>query len=88
MKAAANPVLYTQGGFTCVDNRSENAAQLIRVLDVFVIGPAMLYAAAAVPNPWVRLILASSGAGTMLYNARNFLLVRKAQQRGRLIYAY
>lgn len=88
MKGAPSPVLYTRGGFTCVDNESEKAAQLIRILDVLVIGPAMLYAASEVKNPLLGAVLAISGAATTYYNGRNWLLVKKSmkknEERGRI----
>ena len=86
MKGAPSPVLYTRGGFTCVDNQSEKEAQLIRILDVLVIGPAMLYAASEVKNPILGAVLAISGAATAYYNGRNWLLVNQSmknnQQKG------
>ena len=83
MKAAPSPIVYERDGFFCVDGPSERAAQMIRIFDVLVIGPAMLYAASEVKNPALGAVLAISGAGTVLYNARNWLLVSRAANQKR-----
>ena len=80
MKGAPSPVLYSRAGFVCVDEASEEAAQKIRLLDVFVIGPLMVYAAGSLRSPLAALILGASGLLTILYNGRNFHLVKQAQK--------
>lgn len=47
---------------------------LIRILDVIVIGPLMIYGAkrARMPEP-MKMILYASGVGTILYNGYNLL---------------
>ena len=80
MKAAPFPVVYSSSGFTCIDNDSERAAQVIRIFDVLLIGPAMLYASAEVRSPLLKIVLAASGAGTMYYNYRNWVLIKKTLQ--------
>jgi hypothetical protein len=84
MKGAPSPVLYSRSGFTCVDNQSEKAAQIIRILDVFVIGPAMLFASKKVSSPILKSILAISGVATTYYNGRNWILVNAAMKRNRI----
>ena len=83
MKAAPNPIVEARGGFICIDDRSESAAQIIRALDVLVIGPAMLYVASEVKNPILGAVLCLSGAGSIYYNARNWLLVENARRDGK-----
>lgn len=48
-------------------------SQDIRLLDVFVLGPFMVYAAAkGRMNSTERLLLAIVGIGTIFYNLRNW----------------
>lgn len=56
--------------------------QLVRLADVFIIGPTMMYfAMRARREPvWLRSVMFAFGAGTVLYNGRNFLAVRKYVQ--------
>lgn len=50
-------------------------AQHVRLLDVFVIGPAMAYAGTRKElDPLTRFILLTAGLGTVLYNGRNWWL--------------
>ncbi len=55
-------------------------AQLIRLYDVFVIGPLMMYGAyhmnAYTPRQRVaRFLLAGAGIATVLFNGRNYLMI-------------
>ena len=54
-------------------------AQGIRLLDVFVIGPVMIYAASQVKEtqPWLKMVLVGIGIGTIVYNGRNYLLIEQ-----------
>lgn len=54
--------------------------QTVRLLDVFLIGPVMIWAAVApvVPRS-VKLALLIFGVATIVYNGRNYLLNRTAQ---------
>jgi len=49
--------------------------QLVRLADVFAIGPLMIYAAVKAEElpMWVRVALGLSGAGTIVYNGVNYL---------------
>ncbi len=50
-------------------------AQVVRLLDVWLLGPLMMYAAET-PSPrpdWATWFLAASGAATVTYNGRNYL---------------
>lgn len=49
--------------------------QYIRLLDVFFIGPLMIYAASAkAPSASVKNMLLLLGVATIVYNGRNYLL--------------
>ncbi|HEY5657779.1 MAG TPA: hypothetical protein VIY27_08305 [Myxococcota bacterium] len=55
-------------------------AQIVRLGDVFVIGPLMLYGAtrmaAQTPGQKIaRFLLASAGIATVIFNGRNYLMV-------------
>jgi hypothetical protein len=50
-------------------------AQVVRLLDVFALGPLMVSVATraeGIPD-WQRIALLWTGIGTILYNAANFL---------------
>jgi len=53
----------------------KNKTQTIRILDVVVIGPTMIYAGAiksTLPT-WSKWALIGFGAATIVYNANNYL---------------
>tara|TARA_R110002060_G_scaffold2375_2_gene4061 strand:- start:395 stop:613 length:219 start_codon:yes stop_codon:yes gene_type:complete len=54
--------------------------QQVRLMDVFLLGPFMVYAATLIPSRHkeVKFILAASGVLTSLYNGKNYLEVQKA----------
>lgn len=47
-------------------------SQLIRILDVIVFGPILIYSALYIDDPWLYIILLFLGASTMGYNLRNY----------------
>lgn len=59
-----------------MDMRDENVTQAVRVLDVAIIGPLMIYAGLKckdkLPN-WARYGLIGFGATTIAYNGKNYL---------------
>lgn len=55
-------------------------AQPIRLLDVFVIGPLMIYAGTQSKPPWLQTALVAIGIGTMFYNGRNYLLIEQQKE--------
>jgi hypothetical protein len=60
-----------------MDLRDEETAQYIRLLDVFVIGPLMIYAglkADSLPK-WAKMALIVFGVSTIGYNANNYLSI-------------
>lgn len=54
-------------------------AQYVRLIDIFLLGPVLLYLAATLPGarPLLRTFLAIAGAGTVYYNARNYLHIQQ-----------
>ena len=54
-------------------------AQTIRLIDVFAIGPAMVYVGAKAKNvhPVIRGFVAFSGVATIVYNGQNYLRERR-----------
>ena len=51
-------------------------AQGVRLLDVWVLGPLMVYAATQGADTAIKTALAAVGAGTITYNGRNYLRAR------------
>lgn len=49
--------------------------QTIRLLDVFVFGPLMIYAGVTTPPPrdWLKYSMIAMGVGTIVYNGWNYL---------------
>jgi len=53
-------------------------SQAVRLIDVYALGPLMIYAAISpAAPPMARAALAFTGASTMTYNARNYLRLRQ-----------
>lgn len=49
-------------------------AQYIRLIDVFLIGPGMIYISREKSlSPIARLFLLTTGAATIVYNGKNYL---------------
>jgi len=59
-------------------------SQWVRVIDVTLLGPGMMYAGARKSNlpPFIRLGLFVSGALTIAYNGKNWLEVQKQSPAG------
>ena len=55
-------------------NNQVNKGQLMRLLDVFVIGPFMIYAGAQIKDPYVKTGLIGIGIGTIVQNGKNYLV--------------
>jgi hypothetical protein len=56
-------------------------SQNIRLLDVFLIGPIMIYAGTHKQlAPWVRFSLLVFGAATIYYNAKNYMVNNRNEQ--------
>jgi hypothetical protein len=53
--------------------------QAVRVIDVLILGPAMIYAATQLPkNGFLSAFLAISGACTVVFNGINYIAVHNA----------
>jgi hypothetical protein len=64
----------------------EVKSQPVRLLDVFVIGPLMIWGGVALNDsgrPYAGPILALWGLSTIIYNARNYEIVRQRQEARR-----
>ena len=48
-------------------------AQGVRLLDVWALGPIMIYAGARCAGAGLRTTLTAAGAATIAYNGRNYL---------------
>lgn len=59
--------------------------QTIRLLDVFFVGPLMVYAADKLPKEQetAAKLLAVVGVATVLYNGRNFILTNRETDGGK-----
>jgi len=59
-------------------------SQNIRLLDVFAIGPMMIYAGTFKQLPmWLRIGLIATGAATVVYNGKNYLINKKNDNNAR-----
>lgn len=56
-------------------------SQLVRLVDVFVLGPFMVWYAWRTDDvpAWARAAMAASGVATVVYNGRNYLAQRRAE---------
>lgn len=51
--------------------------QYVRLLDVFVIGPAIVYAGSQISTNWLKIGLIIIGIGTIVYNGINYIRYEK-----------
>lgn len=58
-------------------------SQLIRLLDVYAVGPYLLQAARIVKSKKIRVGLVILGLATMFYNGRNYNLTKEGETDGR-----
>lgn len=57
---------------------SDVKAQAVRMGDILLFGPLMIYGALGKATPqWMRAAMLAIGAGTILYNAVNFVEIEK-----------
>lgn len=64
----------------CLELGEETKAQHIRLLDVFMIGPLMIWGGYALQREGRRVagpVLALTGVATIYYNGRNYVRVRR-----------
>lgn len=64
-----------------IDERlSSKRYQFVRLIDVFVLAPTMVYASTfkSLPN-YIRLILLVSGIATLVFNGINYVDIKKEE---------
>ncbi len=57
------------GWFTTTGVKS----QLVRLGDIFIYGPLLIYASTQVKQDWLKIVLLVFGASTISYNLRNYI---------------
>ena len=62
-------------------------SQMVRLVDVFALGPFMIWYAVKSKNEptWARAVLALSGALTSVYNGNNYIRIRNAERSERQV---
>jgi len=50
--------------------------QWMRLIDVFIYGPFLIYAGIKIKEEWLGVILLIFGATTMAYNLNNYIILR------------
>ena len=58
--------------------------QAVRLLDIFVFGPFVMYAGAEEANKYLGCLLFMSGFGTSMFNLHNYTVVEKIAQNNSL----
>jgi hypothetical protein len=48
-------------------------AQNVRLFDVFILGPFMIWAGMQLKDDWAKAAMIAAGAGTIVYNGQNYL---------------
>lgn len=75
-----NPILLAvlAGAVTGWTTSTGVKSQVVRLIDVYALGPLMIYAAMSPDAPPIaRAALAFTGASTITYNARNYMRLRQ-----------
>jgi len=52
---------------------SGNKTQTIRLVDVFIYGPILIYSGIVIENAFLKIMLLFIGSTTISYNLRNYL---------------
>ena len=74
------PVAAIVARETLEPSTGEVKAQGVRLADIFVFGPLMLYAGLGRDPPqWVKIGMLLMGAGTIIYNAVNWFEISRRQ---------
>ena len=78
----ADPILRAATAARVLDPEHDDPikGQLMRLADVFVLGPYMIWSARGVQHKYFRTGLMLLGMGTMIYNGWNLLRIYRAQQ--------
>lgn len=52
--------------------------QIIRLIDVFAVGPALIYAGTSCKDmkPIIKIFLITTGIATIVFNGRNYLKIK------------
>jgi hypothetical protein len=53
--------------------------QHVRLMDVFLLGPFMVWAGFQLKHPAAKIAMVTSGVGTVLYNGNNYLRARRTK---------
>jgi hypothetical protein len=56
--------------------------QTVRLIDVFILGPFMIWAGMQLQNDFAKVAMIGSGLATMYYNGNNYLIRRNQQAIG------
>ena len=63
---------------TINERLSSQSYQFVRLIDVFVLAPTMVYASTFKSLPdYIRLILLVSGIATLVFNGINYVYIKK-----------
>jgi hypothetical protein len=57
--------------------QSDIKAQPVRIMDVFVLGPAMVLSTGYISDPVLRAVMMVGGIGTIAYNASNYFAIKR-----------
>lgn len=64
-----------------MQNSTNNTTQIIRLADVFIIGPTIIYAGIFTQLPvWLRYTLIGIGVATIIYNGNNYIKNRVTEK--------
>jgi len=55
-------------------------SQTLRLWDIFVLAPVMVYASGQVREKWLQAFLVLAGIGIVVFDGRNYLANRGSQQ--------
>jgi hypothetical protein len=63
------------------DRAKQVKTQTVRLIDIFFLGPLMMYSA-SFPGPplWVRYVIAVGGLATIFYNLNNYIIIKNNPQ--------
>jgi len=61
---------------------NEMKTQDVRLIDVFVLGPFMIWAAFQLRDDWAKVAMIAAGGATMSYNWRNYQIKQRQLAQG------
>ena len=82
MPIVADPILIRPTAERVLDPEHDDVGkgQLMRLADIFVLGPYMIWSARGVSHTYLRTGMTLLGLGTIIYNANNLLRIYRAQR--------